>query len=440
MATEYKLPPLKENVEIVEVNSLKVAEGDTVQKDQALMEVQADKAALEVPSPATGTVSKVLVKVGDQVKIGQAYIVISEGGAAPAKAAAPKATAPPPAAAPAPAAPAPAPAPVPVAQPVVAPAPLVAPTTPVAITPAAAAANLGPVSASPGTRRLARELGVDLHRVSPTAKHGQVTEDDLKNYVRQALSAGGGGGGGAPVAPPLPRFEDLGPVERVPMMAIRRATAKQMALAWSQIPHVTQNDQADVTDLEDFRRSQSAASKGPKLTVTAFALKAASILLREFPAFNASIDTQNNQIVLKKYIHIGIAVDTEAGLLVPVVKDVDKKSVHELAAEVTSIAERARTKKLDGADLTGGTFTITNLGGIGGTGFTPIVNWPEVAILGVSRGRMEPVLKGDQWVPRLMVPLSLSYDHRIIDGAAAARFLRRMADLLEQPMHMLLHA
>ena len=196
MATEYKLPPLKENVEIVEVNSLKVAEGDTVQKDQALMEVQADKAALEVPSPATGTVSKVLVKVGDQVKIGQAYIVISEGGAAPAKAAAPKAAAPPPAAAPAPAAPAPAPAPapVPVAQTVAAPAPLVAPTTPVAITPAAAAANLGPVSASPGTRRLARELGVDLHRVSPTAKHGQVTEDDLKNYVRQALSAGGGGG------------------------------------------------------------------------------------------------------------------------------------------------------------------------------------------------------------------------------------------------------
>jgi len=438
MATEYKLPPLKENVEIVEVNSLKVAEGDTVQKDQALMEVQADKAALEVPSPATGTVSKVLVKVGDQVKIGQAYIVISEGGAAPAKAAAPKAAAP--AAAPVAASPVPAAAPAPVAQPVAAPAPLVAPTTPVAITPAAAAANLGPVSASPGTRRLARELGVDLHRVSPTAKHGQVTEDDLKNYVRQALSAGGGGGGGAPVAPPLPRFEDLGPVERVPMMAIRRATAKQMALAWSQIPHVTQNDQADVTDLEEFRRSQSAASKGPKLTVTAFALKAASILLREFPTFNASIDTQNNQIVLKKYIHIGIAVDTEAGLLVPVVKDVDKKSVHELAAEVTSIAERARTKKLDGADLSGGTFTITNLGGIGGTGFTPIVNWPEVAILGVSRGRMEPVLKNDQWVPRLMVPLSLSYDHRIIDGAAAARFLRRMADLLEQPMHMLLHA
>ena len=442
MATEHKLPPLKENVEIVEVNALKVAEGDVVQKDQPLMEVQADKAALEVPSPAAGTVSKILVKVGDQVKIGQAYIVIGEGGAAPAKAPAVKpATAAAPASVPVPPVPAVAPAPVAAVQPAPSVAPLVAPSTTVAITAAAAAANLGPVAASPGTRRLARELGVDLYRVSPTAKHGQVTEDDLKNYVRQALSAGGGGGGnGVPTPPPLPRFEDLGPVERVPMMAIRRATAKQMAVAWSQIPHVTQNDLADVTDLEDFRRSQSAASKGPKLTVTAFALKAASILLREFPAFNASIDTQNNQIVLKKYIHIGIAVDTEAGLLVPVVKDVDKKSVHELAAEVTSIAERARAKKLDGSDLTGGTFTITNLGGIGGTGFTPIVNWPEVAILGVSRGRMEPVLKNDQWVPRLMVPLSLSYDHRIIDGAAAARFLRRMADLLEQPMHMLLHA
>ena len=289
--------------------------------------------------------------------------------------------------------------------------------------------------------RLARELGVELHRVAPTAKHGQVTEDDLKNYVRQSLTtAPSSGGAGAPTAPPLPKFEDQGPVERVPMTAIRRATARQMSLAWTQIPHVTQNDLADVTDLEDFRRSQSASSKGPKLTMTAFALKAASILLREFPAFNSSIDIQNNQIVLKKYIHIGIAVDTEAGLLVPVVRDVDKKSVHELAAEVTAIAERARAKKLDGSELSGGTFTITNLGGIGGTGFTPIVNWPEVAILGVSRGRLDPVLKNGQWVPRLMVPLSLSYDHRVIDGAAAARFLRRMADLLEQPMHMLLHA
>ena len=444
MATEHKLPPLKENVEIVEVNAVKVSEGDLVQKDQPLMEVQADKAALEVLSPASGTVAKILVKVGDQVKIGQAYIAIGDGDAAPAKAPAAK-----PAVAPAPIAQAPsaAAAPAAVAQPAAAPKP--APATAVAssavassaVANSAVAASLGPVSASPGTRRLARELGVELHRVVPTAKHGQVTEDDLKNYVRQSLTtAPSSGGSGAAAPPPLPKFEDQGPVERVPMTAIRRATARQMSLAWTQIPHVTQNDLADVTDLEDFRRSQSASSKGPKLTMTAFALKAASILLREFPAFNSSIDIQNNQIVLKKYIHIGIAVDTEAGLLVPVVRDVDKKSVHELAAEVTAIAERARAKKLDGSELSGGTFTITNLGGIGGTGFTPIVNWPEVAILGVSRGRLDPVLKNGQWVPRLMVPLSLSYDHRVIDGAAAARFLRRMADLLEQPMHMLLHA
>jgi len=435
MATELKLQALKENVEIVEINAIKVAAGDYVEKGQPLLEVQADKAALEVPSPLSGTISKLLIKVGDQVKIGQVYLVIEEGAAssaaAPAKTSTPKTIAAPVAKA--------------ASAPVAAPAPITVQAAPaVVVTPVVShgteVLNLGPVAASPGTRKLAREMGIELHRVTPTAKHGQVTEDDLKVYVRQTIATAGQSQSGLPSAPPLPRFEDQGPVERVPMGAIRRATARQMSVAWSQIPHVTQNDLADVTDLEDFRRSQSQNSKGPKLTMTAFALKAASIMLREFPVFNSSLDLQNNHIVMKKFIHIGIAVDTEAGLLVPVVRDVDKKSVHELAAEVTTIAERARARKLDGSELSGGTFTITNLGGIGGTGFTPIVNWPEVAILGVSRGRQDPVLKNGQWVPRLMVPLSLSYDHRVIDGAAAARFLRRMADLLEQPMHMLLHA
>ena len=435
MATELKLQALKENVDIVEINAIKVAAGDYVEKGQPLLEVQADKAALEVPSPLSGTISKLLIKVGDQVKIGQVYLVIEEGAAssaaAPAKTSTPKTIATPVAKA--------------ASAPVAAPAPITVQAAPaVVVTPVVShgteVLNLGPVAASPGTRKLAREMGIELHRVTPTAKHGQVTEDDLKAYVRQTIATAGQSQSGLPSAPPLPRFEDQGPVERVPMGAIRRATARQMSVAWSQIPHVTQNDLADVTDLEDFRRSQSQNSKGPKLTMTAFALKAASIMLREFPVFNSSLDLQNNHIVMKKFIHIGIAVDTEAGLLVPVVRDVDKKSVHELAAEVTTIAERARARKLDGSELSGGTFTITNLGGIGGTGFTPIVNWPEVAILGVSRGRQDPVLKNGQWVPRLMVPLSLSYDHRVIDGAAAARFLRRMADLLEQPMHMLLHA
>jgi pyruvate dehydrogenase E2 component (dihydrolipoamide acetyltransferase) len=216
-----------------------------------------------------------------------------------------------------------------------------------------------------------------------------------------------------------------------------------MSLAWSVIPHVTQNDLADITDLDAFRREQDVkakASQGPKLTVTAFALKAAAIALKAMPSFNASLDTDQGQIVLKKYYHIGVAVDTERGLLVPVIRDVDKKSVAELAQELTDIAQRARQKKITADEMRGGTFTITNLGGIGGTGFTPIVNYPEVAILGLSRGRLQPVFNDGQFVPRLLLPLSLSYDHRIIDGAAAARFTRQIAEMLEKPMTMLLHA
>jgi pyruvate dehydrogenase E2 component (dihydrolipoamide acetyltransferase) len=211
-----------------------------------------------------------------------------------------------------------------------------------------------------------------------------------------------------------------------------------MTIAWSQVSHVTQHDLADVTDLEAFRKQQEG--RGPKLTVTAFALKASAIALREFPTFNSSLDLASSQLVLKQYYHLGVAVDTENGLLVPVIRDVNRKSVHQLAEELTAIADRARQRKLDGNELKGGTFTITNLGGIGGTGFTPIVNFPEVAILGLSRSRLEPVVHNGQIVPRLMLPLSLSYDHRVIDGAAAARFTRRIAELLENPLVMLLHA
>jgi pyruvate dehydrogenase E2 component (dihydrolipoamide acetyltransferase) len=221
------------------------------------------------------------------------------------------------------------------------------------------------------------------------------------------------------------------------MSAIRRATARQMSLSWSIVPHVTQSDLSDITDFEAFRKSQT---KGPKLTISAFAMKAVVVLLKEYPVFNSSIDVAGNQIIHKKFYNIGVAVDTENGLLVPVIRDVDKKSIVELAEELTSIAERARQRKLDSKDLTGGTFTITNLGGIGGTGFTPIVNYPEVAILGISRGRLEPVVHNGEIVPRLMMPLSLSYDHRVIDGAIAARFTRRLAEMLENPYQLLIHA
>jgi pyruvate dehydrogenase E2 component (dihydrolipoamide acetyltransferase) len=278
---------------------------------------------------------------------------------------------------------------------------------------------------------------VDLHQVPGSAPGGRVTPEDIKSYVRQ-LASGVAGSGGSRQPPPLPDFERWGAVERRPLETVRRKTAEQMGLAWSLVPHVTQHDQADITDLEAFRKQQEG--RGPKLTITAFALKAAVIGLQQFPHFNASLDLAGNQLIVKRYYHLGVAVDTDRGLLVPVLRDVDKKSVQELAEELAAVAERARQKKVTVEEMRGGTFTLTNLGGIGGTGFTPIVNYPEVAILGLSRSRLQPVVRDGQVVPRLMLPLSLSYDHRVIDGADAARFTRRLAEMLENPLLMVLHA
>ena len=422
MSIEFKLQALKENVEIVEVNAIKVNVGDIVTKDQPLVEVQADKAALEVPSPAAGKITQILIKQGDQVKIGQLIFVIDPAGSGAAVASS-------------------SPPPVPQKTPVAAPIPAPA-AVPVATATSAKAAPIvlahddnKVIPAGPSTRRIARELGVDLGHVPGTGRHGRVSEDDVRSFVRG--SGSNGSSGGSISVPPLPRFEDFGSVERQPMSAIRRATARQMSLSWSIVPHVTQSDLSDITDFETFRKSQT---KGPKLTISAFAMKAVVVLLKEYPVFNSSIDVAGNQIIHKKFYNIGVAVDTENGLLVPVIRDVDKKSIAELAEELTSIAERARQRKLDSKDLTGGTFTITNLGGIGGTGFTPIVNYPEVAILGISRGRLEPVVHNGEIVPRLMMPLSLSYDHRVIDGAIAARFTRRLAEMLENPYQLLIHA
>ena len=422
MSIEFKLQALKENVEIVEVNAIKVNLGDIVTKDQPLIEVQADKAALEVPSPAAGKITQILIKQGDQVKIGQLIFVIDPVGAGAAAASA---------------TPPPVPQKTPVAAPIHAPAAVpVATATATKTAPIVLAHDDNKViPAGPSTRRIARELGVDLGHVPGTGRHGRVSEDDVRSFVRG--SGSNGSSGGSISVPPLPRFEDFGTVERQPMSAIRRATARQMSLSWSIVPHVTQSDVSDITDFEAFRKSQS---KGPKFTISAFAMKAVVVLLKEYPVFNSSIDVAGNQIIHKKFYNIGVAVDTENGLLVPVIRDVDKKSIVELAEELTSIAERARQRKLDSKDLTGGNFTITNLGGIGGTGFTPIVNYPEVAILGISRGRLEPVVHNGEIVPRLMMPLSLSYDHRVIDGAVAARFTRRLAEMLENPYQLLIHA
>jgi pyruvate dehydrogenase E2 component (dihydrolipoamide acetyltransferase) len=442
MAIEIQLPELGEGVEGGEVVDVKVAPGAEVNEGQALLEVEAEKSTVEIPSPMASRITKVLVRKGDKVTTGQPLFLVE--AAAGSKGQASKAVTAPAARAEA------GPTPAQTAKPVT--------TTDRQPDPVPVAAREGNgrrteapefqpldtperlVPAGPATRRLARELGVALARVRGTAPGGRVTQEDVKAFVKE-LAAGSAAAarGSLPQAPPLPDFERWGPIERQPLESVRRKTAEQMALAWSLIPHVTQHDLADITDLEAFRKQQQDAS-GPKLTVTAFALKAAAIALHQFPRFNASLDLGAGQLIVKRYYHLGLAVDTERGLLVPVLRDVDKKSVAQLAGEMAELAERARQKKLSADDMRGGTFTITNLGGIGGTGFTPIINYPEVAILGLSRSRLQPAVRDGQIVPRLLLPLSLSYDHRVIDGADAARFVRRLAEMLENPLLMLLHA
>jgi pyruvate dehydrogenase E2 component (dihydrolipoamide acetyltransferase) len=439
MASEIKLPELGEKVEGGEVVDVKVAAGDQVRVGQPLIEVEAEKSTVEVPSPVAGQVTQMLVKKGDKVTTGQTLCLVEardgrkeEGPkTAPAQKSAAEARPEP-------------------KQPAVAqrlPAQPAAPAPPPQPTAQADHAGDGQkpqpaepvpgalVPAGPATRRLARELGVALEKVQGTAPSGRVTQEDVKAYVRQ-LAAAPARSAGRPV-PQLPGFERWGPVERKPLDNVRRRTAEQMSLSWTLIPHVTQHDQADITELEAFRKQQEG--KRPKLTVTAFALKAVAIALRQFPQCNTSLDEAAGQLVFKNYYHLGVAVDTDRGLLVPVIRDVDKKGVQALAMELADLAERARQKKITADEMRGGTFTITNLGGIGGTAFTPIINYPEVAILGMSRGRWQPVMRDGEMLPRLILPLSLSYDHRVIDGAGAARFARRVAELLESPWLMVLH-
>jgi len=440
MATEIKLPELAEGLQEGEVLDVKVEAGASVSKGQTLLEVDAEKATIDVPSPQDGQVTQLLVKKGDRVHVGQ-VLCLMDGDGAPAsggrKSPGEAFTSPGEAKTRASAV---------QAEPDVKPTATRQPQPEADGTPPPhaepAETSTGPVAAGPATRRLARELGVDLQQVTGTGPGGRVSEEDIKEYVR-AITSGAVHAAPQPpsagvAAPPLPDFERWGPVERRPLEPVRRRTAEQMSLAWSLIPHVTQHDQADITDLDAFRRQQDGS--GPKPTITAFALKAAAIALKQYPQFNASLDTATSQLILKHYYHIGVAVDTDRGLLVPVVRDVHQKSVAELAQELGDIAERARQKKLAADEMRGGTFTISNQGGIGGTAFSPIVNWPEVAIMGLSRSRLQPVFRDGQVVPRLILPLCVSYDHRVVDGADAARFTRRLAELLENPLQMLLHA
>ncbi|POQ03215.1 dihydrolipoyllysine-residue acetyltransferase [Pseudomonas syringae] len=401
---------------------LMVKVGDSIQADQSLITLESDKASMEIPSPAAGVVESIEVKLDQEVGTGDLILKLKVEGAAPAAAPAPAASAP--AAAPAKAEAA---APAPKAE--AAPAPAA---------PAAPAKDGAKVHAGPAVRQLAREFGVELSAVSATGPHGRVLKEDVQAYVKtmmqKAKEAPAGGASGGSGIPPIPEvdFSRFGEIEEVPMTRLMQLGASGLHRSWLNIPHVTQFDQADITDLEAFRVAQKGAAEkaGVKLTVLPLLLKSCAHLLKELPDFNASLAPSGKAVIRKKYVHIGFAVDTPDGLLVPVIRDVDQKSLLQLAAEAAALAEKARNKKLTANDMQGACFTISSLGHIGGTGFTPIVNAPEVAILGVSKATIQPVWDGKAFQPKLMLPLSLSYDHRVINGAAAARFTKRLSELL----------
>ncbi|MCH5570420.1 dihydrolipoyllysine-residue acetyltransferase [Pseudomonas syringae] len=404
---------------------LMVKVGDSIQADQSLITLESDKASMEIPSPAAGVVESIEVKLDQEVGTGDLILKLKVEGAAPAAAPAPAASAP--AAAPAKAEAAAPAAPAPKAE--AAPAPAA---------PAAPAKDGAKVHAGPAVRQLAREFGVELNAVSATGPHGRVLKEDVQAYVKtmmqKAKEAPAGGASGGSGIPPIPEvdFSRFGEIEEVPMTRLMQLGASGLHRSWLNIPHVTQFDQADITDLEAFRVAQKGAAEkaGVKLTVLPLLLKSCAHLLKELPDFNASLAPSGKAVIRKKYVHIGFAVDTPDGLLVPVISDVDQKSLLQLAAEAAALAEKARNKKLTANDMQGACFTISSLGHIGGTGFTPIVNAPEVAILGVSKATIQPVWDGKAFQPKLMLPLSLSYDHRVINGAAAARFTKRLSELL----------
>jgi pyruvate dehydrogenase E2 component (dihydrolipoamide acetyltransferase) len=428
---DLQVPNLGEGIESATVVRILVAAGAAVADGQDLIEVETEKASMPIQASAGGTVSELLVKAGDTIRVGQVYARLT-GAAAPVPTAAVKVEAPVPAVA---AAPAVSPKPVPPT-----PAP---PMSPIAA-PSRNGESRPPVPAGPATRRLARELGIDLHHVTGTARGGRVTVEDIKAFVRTLSKTGGhtAAAGSAVSIPPMPDFSKYGPIEKKPFSQLRKAIARNLTISWNVAPQVTQHDVADITDLESSRkRFVDAAPKGaPKVTMTVLAIKACVAALKQFPHFNSSYDAgsgETGELILKKYFHIGIAVDTERGLVVPVIRDADKKGVRELAKELNDLAEKARTAKLTPDEMRGGTFTITNLGGIGGTAFSPILNYPEVAILGLSRSAWQPVVRDGQIVTRLMLPLSLTYDHRVIDGADGARFTAWVAAILSDPARLL---
>jgi pyruvate dehydrogenase E2 component (dihydrolipoamide acetyltransferase) len=420
---DVTLPELGENIEAGIVTSVLVSPGEAIDVDQSIIEVETDKAVAEVPSPFAGTVKTVEVAEGADISIGAVILTLETTGVASVASSAP--------------------APVERKE---ASTPATKTPEPVAEKPATMVSD--PVSpgktvpAAPSVRRVAREIGVDVAEVKGTGAHGRITLEDVKAHskrLHEKRTAAPVAATGT-VAKPLPDFAKWGTVERESMSNVRRKTAEHLSYSWNAIPHVFQFSEADVTDLEAWRKKMGPLVEraGAKLTITAVLLKIVAEAMKHFPQFNASVDTASNEIVLKKYTNIGIAVDTDRGLLVPVIRDVDQKSITDLSVELTEISKKARDKKLTLDDMQGGNFTISNLGGIGGTNFTPVVNWPEVAIMGVSRSSMKPVYIDGEFKPRLVLPLTLSYDHRVIDGADGARYMRWITGALEDPLSMLL--
>ena len=440
---EVKVPDISDfkDIPVIEVF---VKAGDAVKAEDSLVSLESDKATMDVPAPAAGVVREVRLKLGDKVSEGSLILTLDTAAAAETK----PATA---AAAPAPSAPAPAAAAAPAA-PVAAPAPAAAPAAVSAPAPATPAAAIDDdafkgAHASPSVRKFARELGVDLAQVKGTGPNARIQQEDVQNFVKAAISGGASaaagagisGGGSLNLLPwPTVDFAKFGPVEAKPLSRIKKISGANLARNWVMIPHVTQFDEADITDLEAFRVQLNKENEkaGIKITMLAFLIKASVAALKKFPDFNASLDGDN--LVLKKYFHVGFAADTPNGLVVPVIRNADQKGVLQIAKEMGELSAKAREGKLGPAEMQGGCFSISSLGGIGGTAFTPIINAPEVAILGVSKSATKPVWTGKDFAPRLMVPLSLSYDHRVIDGASAARFTAYLAGLLADMRRVML--
>jgi len=446
MKHEIRVPAVSEGVTEGTVVNITVAVGDSVEVEQTLLELETDKAVVEVPSSHAGKITEVLVAEGDRVAIG-AVIMVLESSGGDEEVEAPEIDN------------EDIPAPVVEAEPVstvvteqAEPAELQDSSTPPRDEPQV---DLNTVRrndlvapAAPSVRRLARDLGVDIYQVQGTGPGGRISEDDVRNFVREAMQRITGGGPvpsmvgefpGLHAQRPLPDFSRWGAIRREPLSRVRELTADSMGYAWSTIPMVTQYDNAQITEIEAFRqKTNQRASAENRLTMTAIMVKVCAAALKAFPGVNSSLDLANNELVLKDYVHIGVAVDTPGGLLVPVIRDADQKGIERLATELNGLAEKTRERKISPADMEGGTFTISNLGGVGGTSFTPIVYAPQVAILGISSAAMQPVWDGNQFIPQLIMPLSLTYDHRVVDGADGARFLRWICEALENPLNLVM--